>query len=121
MSSNACHITLVDFAAGIVNFANMKAGNYTYGKQLSFKTQKGVEIDITADDFEMVVYDTNGTPVDTLTIGDGLTIVPDNKLIISFRPAVTANAGLYTYEIVWTRTALTLNFPAFVGKITIKP
>lgn len=121
MSNNACHITLVDFAAGIVNFANMKAGSYTYGKQLSFKTKSGAEIDITADDFEMVVYDIDGIPVDILTIGDGLTIVPDNKLIVTFRPAVTANAGAYTYEIVWTRTSLTLNFPAFRGKITIKP
>ena len=112
---------MVDFAAGIVNFANMKAGNYTYGKQLTFKTKNGSEIDITTDDFEMTVYDIDGVVVDTLTIGDGLTVVPDNKLIVTFRPAVTANAGLYTHEIVWTRTSLALNFPAFIGKITIKP
>lgn len=111
----------LSFCAGTLNLTCLKVGAYAYRAKLTFINRaSGEEIDITADDFVMYVLDSDGVLVDTLTIGDGLTIEADNILYIVIESPITDAAGTYTHQIDWSPVSTGLPFPAFTGKIVVK-
>lgn len=82
----------------------MLAG-YTYVKTAVFKDGSEVAINITADDFELEIFNSAGALVTTLVLGVGLSIVAPNKLNIAVGPPTTTAAGLYTGRLIWTRVS----------------
>ncbi len=80
-------------------------GGYVYPKTAVFLDGDEVAIDITADTFGLKIYDGDDVLVDTLILGDGLSVVPTNKLNIAVGPPVTDTAGTYTGTLVWTRVS----------------
>lgn len=94
---------------------------FTYGFFVSFfDTNSGASIDISNDTFEMPVKNSDGDVVDTLEIGSGLSFGPtDNRLNIQIPTTITAEAGNYSYYIIWQRAGSSDNFPAIAGQIVV--
>lgn len=121
MSLAPCSDISISFCAATVNINCLKEGYAPPPFDLVFKNRlTGAEVDITADDFVMFVKNAAGGTVDTLTIGDGLTIVPNNRLRIQIESPVTDAAGVYSHTIVWKIQSVSPGFPAFQGKIIVK-
>jgi len=82
----------------------MRTG-FTYVKTAEFVNDIEEPIDISLDDFELVILDSTGATVATLTLGSGLEIVgaDTDKLNISVGPPTTGASGTYTGTLVWTR------------------
>lgn len=79
--------------------------------------------DITGDDFTLVVKDSTGATISTLTTGvlltDGLEIEGTNRLNYLIGTGVTGTAGIYTYTLFLNDPSNGSNFPVTVGKIKV--
>lgn len=84
--------------------------------EVEFKTA-----DISGDDFEATIKDSDGLTVDNLTIGDGITIGGTNILQIMIEPPVTTNPGRYSMTVIWTEAATGAIGPFSYGFITVIP
>jgi hypothetical protein len=102
------------------NLSGLYVG-YTYADELSFVDGKTkAAIDITADSFEWQILDADGTVVDTLTVGDGLTITAPNKLKFLLESPVMDTAGIYTGVMKWTRDETDEVIPLFINFIDVE-
>lgn len=121
MSTLSCTSVIdTDLTAGTWNISGLRVGFEYAVPPLYFKDQDGVEIDITGDDFEMLVYDSTGALVDTLTVGGGITIIADNQLDIVIGAPTTDTVGRYTFDLVWTRPLTSWNAPVLSGYLTVR-
>lgn len=99
---------------------------FAYPDELSFNedTATGDPIDISADDFKLVIKDSTGTVIDTLTLGDvstdGLEYVAPNKLKQLIGSPTTDTAGTYTADLIITEPDGG-HYPLFTRKIIVKP
>lgn len=120
--SNSCQLKITtDFKAPLWEWCGMLAGGgYIYVKTAVFKDGSEVAIDITADTFSLEIKDSDGTVVDTLTLGAGLTVVSTNKLNIAAGPPVTDTADTYTGVLVWTRASTTAVIPTIMFTFLIE-
>ena len=96
---------------------------YDQPDELTFEKKDGTPIDITANDFKLIIAKPDGTNQATLTIGDietdGLEIVPPNKLKYLI-PAFTV-AGAYKFTLKIIEPGLGDGYPWFIGKIPVRP
>lgn len=112
----------IQFCAGRIDLACLKEG-YSFPDEWTFTDETGTDIDISASDFEMVIKDSTGATVATLTLGtvvpDGLELVGTNKLKMLIGSPVTDTAGTYTYELIKSDPGGG-TYPWFEGKIGVK-
>jgi len=97
---------------------------FTYRQTVNFRNSDGSTPapDVSADGFEMVVKDSAGAVVATLTIGDGIEYgAEDNQITVKVGAPITDEAGAYTYLLSWQRVSTSEDIPVFVGKIQVKP
>jgi hypothetical protein len=103
--SNTCQLKInTNFKPSLWEWCGMLTG-FTYVKTAVFKDGSEVAINITADDFELAIFNSAGAPVTTLVLGVGLSIVAPDKLNIAVGPPTTTAPGQYTGLLVWTRVS----------------
>ncbi len=81
----------------------------------------GVGVDITNDDFSIVVKNSAGALIKTLTVVDGLTIEDETHLSILIGAPITAAAGTYSMTVIRTDDATGTTYPYAVGSIKVSP
>jgi hypothetical protein len=106
-----------NYKPGVWNLTGLKVG-FTYSAVHTFS---GTGVDITADDFEIIVTTAAGAPVDTLVIGTGLTIDSATALSIVIGSPITDAAGTYNLTAVRTEAGTGAEYPYAVGKIVVSP
>jgi len=120
MATNCSTNIRIYFCPPTVDFECWCVG-LSFPFQFTFKDRRtGSEIDITADTFSLIVTDSTGVTVETMTVGSGLTIIADGILQGIFSSPTTDTAGRYTYELIWTITATGGVLPAAAGRIVVK-
>lgn len=111
----------IDFAPDFLTMTGLREG-FTYAFLIEFTDRDtGSPLVITGDDFEMIIKDSTGSVVETLTTtpASGLTIDNTDLLgLMSF--AITEPAGNYTFLIIWTVTDTGAIVPAVEGKIIVE-
>lgn len=108
-----------NYEAPTLNMKGFKVG-FTYSDFVIFQNNDRSEKDINADTFSLVIKNADGTPVETLTLGAGLTIEGIGKLIWLIGTDTTGTAGIYTYELIWTQSDTGAVSPALVGRIIVE-
>lgn len=111
----------LNFAPDFLPMTGLRVG-FTYAFEIVFKDRVTKDpITITGDDFEMVIKDSAGGVVETLTTTPavGLTINVDT-LTGLISTDTTQTAGKYTYLIAWTIAATSAVVPAVEGTIIVK-
>lgn len=93
---------------------------YTYSDFIVFENNDRTEKDINSDTFQLVIKNAAGTPVETLTLGAGLTIEGLGKLIWLIGTDTTGTDGVYTYELIWMQNDTGANAPALEGRIIVE-
>jgi len=114
-----CHCPPAEFT---VTFLPIQLG--AEGIWVGFKRVIEVEFktgDISGDTFTAEIKDSAGLVVDTLTIGDGITIGGTTILQLMIEPPVTTNAGRYSLTVIWTEAATGAVGPFSYGFITVIP
>jgi len=111
----------ISFAPDFLPMTGLRVG-FTYAFEITFKDRITKDpITITGDDFEMIIKDSAGLVVETLTTSPaaGLTIDVDT-LTGLIGTDTTQDAGKYTYLIIWTIASTSAIVPAVEGTITVK-
>jgi len=123
MSNICCNIEFdADFSPAVVNWRSLLVGSqYAYGLTFAFKvTDTGDPINITADSFEMRIYNSLGVLVETLTTPTEIVISDTNKLNLIIETPITDTVATYTYVLDWTRALTGEVRPIVRGKISVK-
>jgi len=111
----------IDFSPGVINFKGLKVG-HSFPDEWAFTDDLGAAIDISSFDFDMIIADSTGAVVDTLTLGTvlttGLEYVATNKLKMLIGAPTTNLAGVYTYQLIITEPGGG-NYPWFIGSIPV--
>ncbi len=120
MSAQNC-TTVANFAPAIYHVSCLREG-YTYTDSIEFLNSDGEAFPsagIMADDFSLIVKDSAGDIVTTLTVGSGLSIDSASLLTIFWGTIITGTADTYTYDLIWSITSTGEEAPVLMGNITV--
>lgn len=115
----ACDCQTAEFTVSFLPIALGAEGIWAGFKrviEVEFKTA-----DISGDTFEATIKDSDGNTVDTLTIGNGITIGGTTILQLMIEPPVTTTPGRYSLTVIWTEAATGAIGPFSYGFITVIP
>lgn len=93
----------------------------TFKGVISSFSRNGVALDISADTFDLYLYDENDGELYHLIVGDGITIDGTAGITWKFTDAQTATFernAKYSYLIKWTEDATGDVWPVLAGSVT---
>ena len=112
----ATNSATVDFAVPRMDFKNIESG-FAYLINLDIEDEAGAAITVTSWGVEMVITTFDGDAVDTLTVGDGISVSGSTINITLSEVLTAAMNGSNKYEMTVTVSAV--EYPFLKGCIVV--